>query len=148
MEEQLNMEMLSVCPPLPVSFWRRHITSESVCTRRICPQNEINEIMSVPERFPTVIQLGGCGRLDELIDRSVEAAAGEYWCRRAATTLLSQRDSYALRTEISHQMSCPQLMWYQSMWVNLRTLPPHSEASVLFVVIRLSWGRVTCERRR
>lgn len=51
------------------------ITSESVCMRCICPPNEINEIMSVPKRVLTVIKPGGCGWLDELIDRSVEDAA-------------------------------------------------------------------------
>lgn len=58
---------------LPVS---PSITSESWCMRCICPQNESNEITSVPERVPMVIKLGGCGRLDELIDRSAEGAAG------------------------------------------------------------------------
>lgn len=43
---------------------------------RPCTAFEINEITSVPERVLMLIKLRGCGRLDELIDRSEQEAAG------------------------------------------------------------------------
>lgn len=90
-------------------FLHQCITLEALCTRCICPQNEINEITGVPERAPVVIKPGGRDRLDELIDRSAEeeaaaaAAAGGILmqdkcqrCDMCVLVLLSEGDLDAL----------------------------------------------------
>lgn len=58
--------------PSDLHFLCRCVTSGSWCTRCVCPQNQTNEITSVPERLLMAIKPGGCGRLDKLIDRSAE----------------------------------------------------------------------------
>lgn len=73
-QKQVSTSCLLSCDEM---FPHQCSSSEFVCTRCICPQNKINEIMSVPELVLMVIKPRGCGRLDELIDRSAgEAAAG------------------------------------------------------------------------
>lgn len=71
-------------------FSHQCISSEFLCTCRVCPQNKINEITSVLKPVLMVIKPRGCGRLDEFIDWSVEeaAAGGAHRCRRSGRDVI------------------------------------------------------------